>query len=624
MKLPSIIEYGNPDGTCSNACRILPLFSFRELNTYFKHILQTKTLINNNSLSPPMIDGGIFIELSSILAVTIVVSGLMRLLKQPLIIGYIFSGILLGPLVFNVINSTDTLSAFSKIGVAFLLFMVGLNLNPRVIKEVGKVSLVTGIGQVLFTFIIGFIIAKYLGLSTVVSAYISIALAFSSTIIIMKLLSDKGDLETLYGRIAIGFLIIQDLIAITVLLLISSLSQGADLTSLAVGSILKGIGGIIVLFALTVYLLPSITKHIAKSQEFLLLFSIGWCFIIAALAQYLHFSIEVGALLAGVTLSLSPYQYEISSKMKPLRDFFLIIFFIILGSQMIFSNIIETLPEILIFSLFVLVGNPLIIMVLMRFMGYTKRTNFLAGLATAQISEFSLIIVALGVSVGHIALEVLSIVTAIALITFAGSTYLIMYSNQLYSFLAKYLTLFERKGRKLDEHKSSFREKYDVILFGYNRIGFDILESLKKTKQKVLVIDYDPDIIAKLSWEGHECRYGDANDSELLNELHLSKVKMVISTIPAIETNLLLINKIRERNKKAIISVVSHQIDEAVRLYDEGATYVLMPHFLGGKHFSMMIESNKLDIKKFLKERVAHLQHLKYRKQLGHEHPKHD
>jgi len=571
-----------------------------------------------------MIDGGIFIELSLILAVTIVVSGVMRFFKQPLIIGYIFSGIILGPLVLNVINSTDTLSAFSKIGVAFLLFMVGLNLNPRVIKEVGKVSLVTGIGQVLFTCFIGFAIARLLGLSIVVSLYICIALAFSSTIIILKLLSDKGDLETLYGRIAIGFLIVQDLIAILVLLLISSLSQGADLTSLAISSILKGIGGIIVLFGLTVYLLPSITKHIAKSQEFLLLFSIGWCFIIAALSQYLHFSIEVGALLAGVTLSLSPYQYEISSKMKPLRDFFLIIFFIILGAQMVLSNIIESIPEIIIFSLVVLVGNPLIIMFLMRFMGYTKRTNFLAGLTTAQISEFSLIIVALGVSVGHISPEILSIVTAIALITFAGSTYLIMYSNQLYSFLAKYLPLFERKGRKVDEHKSSFREKYDVILFGYNRIGFDILESLKKTKQKVLVIDYDPDIIAKLSREGHECRYGDANDSELLNELHLSKIRMVISTIPAIETNLLLINKIRERNKKAIISVVSHQIDEAVRLYDEGATYVLMPHFLGGKHFSMMIESNKLDIKKFLKERVAHLQHLKYRKQLGHEHPRHD
>src|SRR3989338_6330622 len=231
----------------------------------------------------------LFIELSKILIVTIFVSGFMRLLKQPIIISYIFSGIILGPLVLNIIRSTDDLLAFSQIGIAFLLFMVGLNLNPRVIKEVGKVSLITGVGQVLFTFMIGFIIAKYLGLSTVVSAYISIALAFSSTIILMKLLSDKGDLETLYGRIAIGFLIIQDLIAITVLLLISSLSQGADLTSLAVGSILKGIGGIIVLFALTVYLLPSITKHIAKSQEFLLLFSIGWGFIISSFFQYFSF-----------------------------------------------------------------------------------------------------------------------------------------------------------------------------------------------------------------------------------------------------------------------------------------------------------------------------------------------
>jgi Trk K+ transport system NAD-binding subunit len=378
------------------------------------------------------------------------------------------------------------------------------------------------------------------------------------------------------------------------------------------------------LFVLTLYALPPLTKLIAKSQEFLLLFSLSWCFAIATVFHYLNFSIEVGALLAGMSLSLSPYHYEISSKLKPLRDFFLILFFIMLGSQMVFSNILQNAGLIIIFSLFVLIGNPIIVMTLMGLLGYTKRNSFLAGLTVAQISEFSLIVVAMGVSVGHVSNEILSIITAVGLITFAGSTYMILYSKQLYVKLSKYLTIFERKGKKVDQHKNLSDENHKIILFGYNRIGFDVLESLKKIKKKFLIIDYDPEVIAKLTQEGYDCRYGDADDSELLNEINFSKVKMVISTIPILDTNLLLINKIKEVNDKIIISVVSHQIDEAVRLYDEGATYVLMPHFLGGKHFSTMIEDNKLNVNKFLREKIAHMEHLNYRRQLGHNHPSHD
>ena len=566
----------------------------------------------------------IFIELSKILIVTVVITGFMKLLKQPVIIGYILSGIIVGPFVLNIIDSTNILSAFAQIGVALLLFFVGLNLNPRVIKDVGKISLITGLGQVIFTTSIGFVIAKSLGFSTLVSLYISIALAFSSTIIIMKLLSDKKDLESLYGRISIGFLIVQDFIAIAILLIISSLSNGANLSSLAVESLLKGIGGILVLFALTIYVIPPLTKIIAKSQEFLLLFSISWCFAIATVFHYLNFSIEVGALLAGITLSLSPYHYEISSKMKPLRDFFLILFFVMLGSQMGFVNIYQNLWIILILSFFVLVGNPIIVMILMGLLGYTKRNSFLAGLTVAQISEFSLIVVAMGVSVGHVTNEILSLVTAVGLITFAGSSYMILYSNKIYPKLSKYLTIFEKKGKKVDEHKYHKDDDHEIILVGYNRIGFDILESLKKIKKKFLIIDYDPETITKLSKEGYDCRYGDIDNSELLNEINFAKAKMIISTITLVDTNLLLINKIKEENKNAIIAVVSHQIDDAIQLYDAGATYVLMPHFLGGKHFSTMIEENKLNMNKFLKEKIAHIEHLKYRKELGHKHPTYD
>lgn len=566
----------------------------------------------------------IFVELSKILIVTVVIAGFMRLLKQPAIIGYILSGIIAGPFVFNIIDSTTTLTTFSQIGIALLLFFVGLNLNPKVIKDVGKISLITGLGQVIFTTSIGFIISKSLGLSTIASLYVAIALAFSSTIIIMKLLSDKKDLESLYGRISIGFLIVQDFIAIGVLLIISSFNNGANLTSLAIESILKGVGGILVLFALTLYALPPLTKIIAKSQEFLLLFSISWCFAIASIFHYLNFSIEAGALLAGMTLSLSPYHYEISSKLKPLRDFFLILFFIMLGSQMVFSNVYQNIWLILIFSFFVLIGNPIIVMILMGLLGYTKRNSFLAGLTVAQISEFSLIVVAMGVTVGHVTNEILSLVTAVGLITFAGSTYMILYSNKLYPKLSKYLSIFERKGKKVDEHKYHKDDDHEIILVGYDGIGFDVLESLKKIKKKFLIIDYDPEIITKLSKDGYDCRYGDADDLELLNELNFSKAKMVISTIPIIDTNLLLINKVKEENKKAIIAVVSHQIDDAVRLYDKGATYVLMPHFLGGKHFSTMIEKNKLNVNKFLKGKIAHIEHLKYRKGMGHEYPRHE
>ncbi len=565
----------------------------------------------------------IFTELSIILLITLVITGFIKILRQPAIIGYILSGVLAGPFVFNVIESTATLSVFSQIGIVLLLFLVGLNLNPNVIREVGKIALITGLGQVVFTTSLGFLIAKAFGFSTISSLYVAIALAFSSTIIIMKLLSDKRELDSLYGRISIGFLIVQDFIAILILLVISSLNNGTDITSLALETVLKGIGGIIVIFLLTISLLPKLTKIIAKSQEFLLLFSISWCFIIASAFNYINFSIEAGALLAGITLSMSPYHYEISCRMKPIRDFFLILFFIVLGSQMVFSNILSNLTTILLLSLFVLIGNPLIVMTLMGLLNYTKRNSFLSGLTVAQISEFSLILVTMGVSLGHLSNEILSMVTAVGLITFAGSTYMIMYSHDIYPKISKFLSIFEKKGKNVDEHKYHEDDDHDIILFGYNRIGLDILESLKKIKKKFLIIDYDPEVISRLSKQGFDCRYGDANDSELLDELNLSRAKMVISTIPLFDTNLLIINKLKEINKKAIIAVVSHHIEEAERLYKEGATYVIMPHFLGGQHFSTMLERNKLKMDKFLKEKIAHIEHIEHRKRAGHKHPTH-
>jgi Kef-type K+ transport system membrane component KefB len=549
------------------------------------------------------------VELSIIIFIAVGLAAVMRFLKQPLLIGYILTGIVVS--VFHVVTATETLSFLGQIGIAFLLFMVGLNINPKVIKEVGKVSVLTGIGQVLITASIGYFLLQGLGYSLIESLYIAVAVTFSSTIIIMKLLADKGDLDKLYGRISVGFLIVQDIIVIFVLMLISSSAQSNLTALLAFNTIAKGIGFLLLLYIIGAYILPRIMKYIAESQEFLLLFSISWCLLLAAFFWYLNFSFEIGALLAGISLSLSPYRYEISAKMRPLRDFFLVVFFIILGSQLQFSAV--SWFAVLVLVLFIIIGNPLILIAIMGWLRYTRKTSFFVGLTVAQVSEFSFIMIALGVSVGHIHKSILSYVTIVGLITIALSVYMIMYAEQLYRFCAPVLGIFERKGKKIDSRQEKTKE-YDILLFGYNKMGYDLLASFKKLRKKFLIIDYDPEIVMQLTKKGYDCKYGDASDAEFMDELTIAKTKMIVSMIPDVNVNSMIVNKAKEKNKQAILIVLSHRVEDAMHLYQAGATYVVMPHMLGGHHTSELIKQNGLSMKKFLLYKTQHLKNLKERK----------
>lgn len=560
----------------------------------------------------------LFIELTFIILLALLASIIANVLKQPLIIAYILTGVLVTSFFVDFVTFNEITSIFSKIGIAFLLFMVGLNLNPKVIKEIGIVATITGIGQIIFTSVLGFIISMYMGFSMIESLYISVALTFSSTIIIMKLLSDKDDLDTLYGKVSIGFLIVQDLVAIFILMFIPLLSNNIGLSIIFI-DVLKGIFLIFLIVILSIYILPRITRQIAKNQELLFLFSIGWCFLVASLFYYFGFSIEIGALLAGIGLSMSPYRLEISYKVRPLRDFFIIVFFIILGSQMHLSSISDIIFPSIIFSLFILIGNPLIVMALMGMLGFTKRNSFLAGLTVAQISEFSLILIALGVAKGHLSQQVLSLVTLVGLVTITGSTYMVLYAERIYPMISRYLSIFERKGIKKDDIK--IQKDYDAILFGYNRIGFNILKSLDKLNRKYLVIDFDPEVINDLTRKGKNCIYGDANDVELLDKLNLKKIKIIISTIPKFETNSLIIEKIKRRNEGAIILVTSHNIEDSLDLYKLGADYIIMPHFLGGEYISRMIEHSRFNKKDYINESKYQIESLKERIKEGHKHP---
>lgn len=560
----------------------------------------------------------VFAQISFIILIVLGVSIIMRFLKQPLIIGYILSGVIAGPFFLGIVPKIGALSVFADLGIALLLFIVGLHLSPKVIKEVGKISLITGVGQILFTFVIGYGISLLLGFSLLTSLYVAVALAFSSTIIIMKLLSDKGDLESLYGKISIGFLLVQDLVAIIILIVISSISAGGDVLGSIGLTFVKGIFLIFLLLPVSLYFLPKFQDFFGRSQEFLFVFSLAWGLGIASLFYYAGLSIEVGALIAGVLLSVSPYNIEISSRLKPLRDFFIISFFLLLGAQMAIGNITQYIIPAIILSLFVLIGNPFIVMSIMGLSGYTKKVGFSSGLTVAQISEFSLIIVALGVKVGHLSNEILSFITLVGLITIAGSTYMIIYSHGIYTKFSKKLSFFERKRiKKREKIKSGF----NTILFGYNRIGFSILKSLKSIHKNYLVIDFNPSVIKDLKKLGVPCLYGDVDDETLLDELPWEDLKMAISTIPDLETNLLLVEKVKSSNKDVIVIMRAHTIEDALDLYEKGADYVLTPHFVGGDYLGELIKKFKTEGEGYEKEKKKHIKNLKERKGVGHKHP---
>lgn len=586
-------------------------------------IIDAETHLNQQLIQEDIIEA-IFIEIGIIILIALVVCSIMRALKQTLILGYILSGIIVGPYLLKINITTLNIRAFSHLGIAFLLFVAGLSLSPKLIRRVGKVSIVTGLLQMTFTFVPGVLLSLFFGFGLITSIYIGVALALSSTIIIVKLFSDKGKLESLYGRIVLGILVVQDVLAILALMTVSSFAGGGFASvGLTMNVVLKGIGMLVLVIIFSLFVLPKIHEKLAKSQEFLLLFSIGWLVIISAIFGYMNFSIEIGALIAGITLASSPYSFEIKAKMKSLRDFFILFFFVFLGSQMVFTSVASYIVPIIVFSAIVLVGTPILVMAIMGSMKYTKRNSFMAGTSIAQISEFSLILVTLGVSVGHLSNNILSMITAIALITFFVSTYLIEHGSKIYPHISEYLKIFEREepmieGGELDHPE----EPHDIIMFGCNRTGYTLLNSIKKLKKSTLVVDHDPDIISDLAEKGYHCKYGDANDLELLESIEFSEAEMVISTIPDVETNLLIINEAKDENEDLVIMVVSHQIDEALKLHENGATYVLMPYFLGAEYASTLIERDGVDLEKFMEEKTRQIEHLKEKKELKHEHPK--
>lgn len=513
------------------------------------------------------------------LGVAVGVGFLGRMLKQPLIVSFIAVGLIVGPSGLDLLRSVEKIHLLSEMGIAVLLFVVGLKLDVSLIRTSGKVALATGLGQVIFTSVFGYFICLGLGFEQVTSIYIAVALTFSSTIIIVKLLSDKKEIQSLHGQISIGFLIVQDIAVIIAMIVLSAMGTASDYSLMEeiILVVIKGIGLVILTILLIRYVMTRLTALMARTPELLVLFALSWAIALAAFSDFLGFSKEVGAFLGGISLASTPYREVISGRLISLRDFLLLFFFIHLGSQLDLSLVGQQIVPAAILSLFVLIGNPIIVMIILGLMGYRKRTGFLAGLNVAQISEFSLILAALGLSLGQINEETLGLITLVGLLTIGISTYLIMYSHQIYEWVAPALRIFEKETpyREIGDEKV-VAEYYDVIIFGLGMYGNNIAKSLEEKGFKVFGVDFDPRAVKRWNRKGRAAQYGDADDPELM-EILPGNSQCVISTLPDKQINLALIKYLRNVDYKGKIAVTSYYGRTAKELELAGADLVLLP-----------------------------------------------
>ena len=549
----------------------------------------------------------VLLSISLIIGLAALATIIARIIRQPPIIAYIVAGILAGPLFFNIITgASDMIQLLAHIGVSFLLFIVGLNLDLRVFKEVGWTSIFAGSAQIVITALVGFFIAIGLGLNNLTAVYLGIVLAFSSTVIVVKILSDKKEMDTLHGRISLGILIVQDLVAAIALMLVPLLTNNGNIISI-ISRFGFAVLLIVVIFLFSHFVLNRFMNYLAKSQETLFLFGIAWALVLATIFYKQGFSLEIGALIAGMSLASSKYNLDLGGKIKPLRDFFIVLFFVFFGSQLAGPITLRLIEMAIIFSLFIIIIKPIIVMFVLRAFGYKKKINFLTGLNMAQISEFSLIVILLGLSLNQLNREIISLVVLIALITITVSSYSIYYSTPIFNKISWILNIFE--GKKHHDEKSR-NKSYDIILFGYHRIGFKILNSLKELDSSFVAIDYNPKVIFSLNKLGIDAIYGDAGNKEFLKEIPLDKAKIVISTIPDSDTNLVIQEMLREANSEAIFIATTEHPASAIDLYKKGVDYVILPHHLGGDYAAHMIKTFHTGRKKYKEAGSKHKKEL--------------
>ncbi len=517
-------------------------------------------------------------NLGAIIATGAVCAFLGKVIRMPSIVAYLAAGMLLGP-ALGLVEIDHSLELISKLGIALLLFLVGLELSFEKIRDVGKVAFYAGIGQVVFTALFGFLLCLALGFAPVPALFLAVALTFSSTVVVVKLLDQKGELDHLYGRIAVGIFLVQDIVVIAVLTILTGLQgagAGFDPASIAL-SLARAGGGMVLLLGLTLlaakYLLPRPFAWAARSPDTSFVWALSWCLLIAGLASALGLSIEIGAFLAGIAVAQLPYNSDLHRRLHPLMTLFVAVFFVTLGVRMDFSAAHESWSAAAILALFVLIGNPLIFMIIIARMGYSEGTAFRTSVTVAQISEFSFIFAAMGVSAGLVGDDTISIVALVGIVTIAASAYMIIYTEPLYRTLKRIGALKCFRAKQQADTDAYRARRGHIIVVGMNALGREIVSQLCRRGERVLAIDTDP---AKLDGLGAaDTLIGNVEYESVVEEVGLREAKLVVSALQIEDTNHLLAYRCRACGVPCAI----HAFDVSVvdDLLELDTSYLLMP-----------------------------------------------
>ncbi len=528
-----------------------------------------------------------FFDLGVLFIMTASLALLARLARQPLLIAYIATGLLAAPLASRLPANTDLVLLFSTLGTTLLLFLVGLELDIHRLKALGRTALAVSLGQLLLTSVLGFLLGKLVfGLPTLESLFIGAAVAFSSTIVVVRHLSLRHDLGSLHGKLSTYLLLVQDLAALIVLISLGAVS-GQHTTFGPVGILLKGLLLLLLLLELSRSTLPVLFSQLARSEELLFVTSLAWCFLIALTAKTLGFSFEIGAFLAGLSLAALPYSAHISGRIKPLRDFFVTIFFIALGIQAGLAGGHLILWHVVMLVAFALLLKPLIVLFLMGQAGYRPRVNLLTALSQSQFSEFSLLVMALGLHLGVVSANVAAEITLATILAMIGSSYLLTFDHELADVLRPLGRMLQGQRRAVVDLASPPADHW--ILFGCGNLGQRLLKAIRRLRGQVTVVDFDPEVIDALLEENTDAHYGDLADEEMLGEVNATHAKHIISTIRDGHDTLRLLTHLRRLHYRGTIIVTAMDPAEALEAYDHGADYVMLPILIGAEYVADLL-----------------------------------
>jgi len=537
-----------------------------------------------------LIDIGIIILFSALVAI------ITKILRQPIVLGYLIAGLLIGPLAFKLITNTELIKQLAELGVAFLLFIVGLELDINKFKQLGWVVSITTVLQVALVTIVAAFFAS-IWLNKLEAMYIGLIVAFSSTMIVVKLLEDKGEMQTLHGKIILGILLVQDILVVLALSLLKNLQTTS--TGAIIG-LLQGVALIIISYLIGKYLFEYILKFTASTPELLFITALAIAFTYATLAYFIGFSIAIGAFIAGIALASSPYSVEIVGRVTSLKDFFLVIFFTSLGMQISNINIGSNISLLIIILLLVLILKPLIIFGLLKMFKQSNRTSFSTAISLAQVSEFSLVMAGMGVTLGHITANTFTIILITGAITITLTSYLIKYDRTIYTKIQPIIQVIETNPKNFNIESIDKKLENHIIVIGAHRMATPIIEILKNKKKQFIVIDFNPDRVKQLQKEKVNCIYGDYGNIHVLESVGIEKAKTIISTVPNLDDNLRMIKIVKDHNKTAVIITASSKAMDSLMLYRDGADFVVFPEYITGQKIAdYMIHLDNKGIKRW-------------------------